>query len=432
MNKPNNISYEDLIKTITMFWIDRDLEDTMAKEVNDVVDSLATKLTKIDTKDGLKEYICSDKDSLGNILSLMEISEEKFKSSKPRIPWSEIEKHREGLLIGSACEVGELYLAVMDEEPDEALDKIAAKYDYVEIQPAENKLYCIDDDEESYDEGLAYVHLYDKKVVEVAERLGKMLVATSDAHFVTKDEAIVRSVLQRHVGYADDHQLDIYFRTTEEMLEEFAYLGGDKAREVVITNTVKIADMCDTISPVRPDKCPPVIEDSDKTLRDICYTKAHEMYGDPLPEIVEKRQELDDDIFTLGRELEQLDVQLKYFNLQRVKSETNYNNLKERLKEVQDQIKSIEANVDSMSKDKLKMADDLEETKLVFDETDDELTQLRESILQNDSESKSISDRLDDIRSRINEAVSNGVFVLTGGPGTGKTTIIKSICYFFR
>ena len=226
-------------------------------------------------------FLIKNEEGKQNLYELMSIAEERFKASKPRIPWSEIEKHREGLLIGSACEVGELYLAVMDEEPDETLDRIAAKYDYVEIQPAENKLYCIDNDEESYDEGLAYVQTYDKKVIEVGERLGKMVVATSDAHFVTKDEAIVRSVLQRHVGYADDHQLDIYFRTTEEMLQCFSYLGEEKAWEIVVENSNKIAGMIEAVQVLFKEKEHyPVLDYAYFRLQEICYEKLEEIYGD--------------------------------------------------------------------------------------------------------------------------------------------------------
>ena len=137
-------------------------------------------------------FLVKNEEGKRNLFELMSIAEEKYKAFKPRIPWSEIEKHREGLLVGSACEVGELYLAVMDDEADVVLDKIAARYDYIEVQPAENKLYCVDEDELSYEEGLAYVRKYDKRVIEIAERLGKIVVATSDAHFVSPDEAVVR------------------------------------------------------------------------------------------------------------------------------------------------------------------------------------------------------------------------------------------------
>lgn len=218
-----------------------------------------------------------------NLFGLMSIAEDKYKAFKPRIPWSEIQKHREGLLVGSACEVGELYLAVMDEEPDAVLEEIASKYDYIEIQPAENKLYCVDDDETSYEEGLAYIQAFDKKVIALGEKLGKIIVATSDAHFVTKEEAVVRSVLQRYVGYANDEQLDIHFRTTEEMLEQFSYLGEEMAWEIVVENTNKIAEMTENIQVIyKTGEHYPVLDDAYLRLKEICEDKLHDLYGEEI------------------------------------------------------------------------------------------------------------------------------------------------------
>ena len=222
-----------------------------------------------------------------NLYQLMSDSEERYKAYKPRIPWSEIQKNREGLLVGSACEVGELYLAVMDGESDEVLEEIASRYDYIEVQPAENKLYCVDDDEASYVEGLEYVHQFDKKVIEIADRLGKMIVATSDAHFVTQEEAVVRAVLQRHLGYADDNQLEIYFRTTEEMLGCFSYLGEERAWEIVVENSNKIAEMIDDVTVVyKTGEHYPILNDASGRLRRICFQKAHEIYGDDISQEV--------------------------------------------------------------------------------------------------------------------------------------------------
>ena len=222
-----------------------------------------------------------------NLYQLMSDSEEKYKAFKPRMPWSEIQKNREGLLVGSACEVGELYLAVMDGESDGVLEEIASRYDYIEVQPAENKLYCVDDDEASYVEGLEYVQKFDKKVIEIADRLGKMIVATSDAHFVTQEEAVVRAVLQRHLGYADDNQLEIYFRTTEEMLGCFSYLGEERAWEIVVENSNKIAEMIDDVTVVyKTGEHYPILNDASGRLRRICFQKAHEIYGDDISQKV--------------------------------------------------------------------------------------------------------------------------------------------------
>lgn len=235
-------------------------------------------------------FLVKNEEGKRNLFELMSIAEEKYKAFKPRIPWSEIEKHREGLLVGSACEVGELYLAVMDDEADVVLDKIAARYDYIEVQPAENKLYCVDEDELSYEEGLSYVRKYDKRVIEIAERLGKIVVATSDAHFVSPDEAVVRSVLQRHVGYADDNQVDIHFRTTEEMLQCFDYLGEDKARQIVIDNTNKIAELIEDIQvSYKTGEHYPKLEDAYMRLKDCCDSKIREIYGmEPPQEVLDQ------------------------------------------------------------------------------------------------------------------------------------------------
>jgi len=221
-----------------------------------------------------------------NLYKLMSLSEEKYKGLKPRIPWSEIERYREGLLVGSACEVGELYLAIMnDNEPDDKLEEIARKYDFIEVQPAENKLYCIDEDECSYVEGLAYVRTFDRKVIEIGEKLGKIVVATSDAHFVSPDEAVVRSILQRHVGYADDYQLELHLRTTEEMLKSFDYLGQEKAYEIVVENTNRIADMIERVEVSQKTGVNyPVIDNAYERLKDICEEKLVELYGDNIPQ----------------------------------------------------------------------------------------------------------------------------------------------------
>jgi len=226
-------------------------------------------------------FLIQNDEGKENLYRLMTMAEEDYKAYKPRIPWSEIQKNRKGLLIGSACEVGELSLAVSDDEPDSVLEEIASRYDYIEVQPAENKLYCLDDDECSYEEGLEYVRKFDKKIIEIAEKLGKLVVATSDAHFVTQEEAVVRSVLQRHVGYEDDNQLEIHFRTTEEMLQEFSYLGEEKAWEIVVENSNRIAGMIEDVKVVyKTAEFYPKLDNASERLREICYRKLEKIYGD--------------------------------------------------------------------------------------------------------------------------------------------------------
>ena len=208
----------------------------------------------------------------------------------PCIPKSLLDENREGLLLGSACEAGELYEALVEDRPDEEIAAIVEYYDYLEIQPVGNNMFMIASDKHSGVNSVEDIQDLNRRVVALGDRFMKPVVATCDVHFLDPEDEIYRRVIQTSKGFKDaDNQAPLFLRTTDEMLKEFMYLGPDKAEEVVITNTVKIADMIDTIKPVRPDKCPPVIADSDKTLTEICYSKAHEIYGDPLPDIVEER-----------------------------------------------------------------------------------------------------------------------------------------------
>lgn len=232
-----------------------------------------------------------------NLYKLISKSHLDYFSKRPRIPKSELLKHRDGLLIGSACEAGELFRAILRGDSEARIAQIAALYDYLEIQPAENNRFMILNDEKyPHIQSVRDLETLNERVVALGEKLGKPVVATCDAHFLNPEDEIYRRMIMSSKGYADaDNQAPLYFRTTDEMLEEFSYLGGEKAQEVVITNSNRIADMIETISPVRPDKCPPVIENSDGQLRQICAQKAHELYGENLPAIVEERmnKELD-------------------------------------------------------------------------------------------------------------------------------------------
>ena len=209
----------------------------------------------------------------------------------PRIPKSVLAKYREGLIIGSACEAGELFQAVVRGVPDSELGRIVNFYDYLEIQPIGNNAFMIRNEDSSVqnEEDLRDLN---RRIVRLGEQFQKPVCATCDVHFLDPEDEVYRRIIMAGKGFKDcDEQAPLYLRTTEEMLEEFAYLGPDKAQEVVVTNTRFIADQCELISPVRPDKCPPVIENSDETLRNICYNRAHELYGEELPEIVVERLE---------------------------------------------------------------------------------------------------------------------------------------------
>ena len=210
---------------------------------------------------------------------------------RPKIPKSELQKYREGLIVGSACEAGELYRAIVNGRSEEEIARIVSFYDYLEIQPIGNNAFMLKDEDGTVktEEDLRDIN---RRIVRLGEEFKKPVAATCDVHFLDPEDEIYRRIIMAGKGFKDaDDQAPLYLRTTEEMLEEFSYLGSDKAEEVVITNTNRIADMCEKISPTRPDKCPPVIENSDAMLRKICYDKAHSMYGENLPEIVVERLE---------------------------------------------------------------------------------------------------------------------------------------------
>ena len=224
-----------------------------------------------------------------NLYKLISLAHIKYYHRRPRIPKSEFIRYRDGLLIGSACEAGELYRAILNGRPEEEISRLVNFYDYLEIQPLGNNAFLVRDEDSPVASNDDLIEI-NKKIVRLGEQFHKPVVATCDVHFLDPEDEIYRRIIMAGQGFKDaDEQAPLFLRTTEEMLKEFAYLGSEKAEEVVITNTNRIADMCEKISPVRPDKCAPVIENSDQMLRDICYNKAHKMYGDPLPEIVQER-----------------------------------------------------------------------------------------------------------------------------------------------
>lgn len=227
-----------------------------------------------------------------NLYTLISMSHLKYYARRPRIPKSELSKYREGLLVGSACEAGELYQAILNDKSEERIAKIANFYDYLEIQPLGNNQFMIESQKITKVQNEEDLKEINRKIVALGERFNKPVVGTCDVHFMNPEDEVYRRIIMAGKGFGDaDNQPPLYLRTTDEMLEEFEYLGSAKAREIVIENPVKIAEMVEKITPVRPDKCPPVIPDSDKMLRDICYNKAHSMYGENLPEIVTERLE---------------------------------------------------------------------------------------------------------------------------------------------
>ena len=274
----------------------RFLERFKKKNIRDLDELNTYSAMSVDAIKKLKTYhiILLAKNEIGriNLYHLVSLSHLDYYARRPRIPKSVLAKYREGLIIGSACEAGELFRAVVDERPEEEIARIVEFYDYLEIQPTGNNEFMIRDPKMTKVSTVADLQDLNRKIVELGEKFNKPVCATCDVHFLNPEDEVYRRIIMSNKGFGDaDLQPPLYLRTTEEMLEEFQYLGAEKAEEVVVTNTNRIADMIDRISPVRPDKCPPVIENSAGILRDICYNRAHELYGENLPDIVTERLE---------------------------------------------------------------------------------------------------------------------------------------------
>ena len=274
----------------------RFLERFKKKNIRDLDELNTYSAMSVDAIKKLKTYhiILLAKNEIGriNLYRLVSLSHLDYYARRPRIPKSVLAKYREGLIIGSACEAGELFRAVVDERPEEEIARIVEFYDYLEIQPTGNNEFMIRDPKMTKVSTVADLQDLNRKIVELGEKFNKLVCATCDVHFLNPEDEVYRRIIMSNKGFGDaDLQPPLYLRTTEEMLDEFQYLGAEKAEEVVVTNTNRIADMIDRISPVRPDKCPPVIENSAGILRDICYNRAHELYGKDLPDIVTERLE---------------------------------------------------------------------------------------------------------------------------------------------
>ena len=250
---------------------------------------------KIDYKSKPTNHIillAKNQQGLKNIYKLVSMSHLNYFYKKPRLPKSIITKYRDGIIIGSACEAGEVFRAVAAKKPDDEIKKIASFYDYLEIQPLINNRFMVESGMVESNDDLRNFNL---KVVEIGDALGKPVVATTDAHYDEPESAIYRNILMAGMGYKDaERGQGLYMRTTEEMLEEFSYLG-DRAKEIVIDNSLMIADSIEKLRPVPKGKFPPKIQGADETLRKSCLERAHQIYGNPLPERIAARlnKELD-------------------------------------------------------------------------------------------------------------------------------------------
>ena len=233
--------------------------------------------------------LAKNQTGLKNIYKLVSLSHIDYFYKRPRIPRSVLEAHREGLIIGSACEAGEFYQAVIEGKSDDELIEIASFYDYLEIQPLGNNRFLIEEGRATDDNELI---ANNPKVVEIADKLGKLTVATTDAHYPNQESSIYRNIIMQGIGFRDTPSDSLYLRTTDEMMEEFSYLG-DRAEEIVITNTNRIAAVIEDVKPIPDGKFPPKIEGSETKLRESCYEKARSIYGDPLPKDVEERLEVE-------------------------------------------------------------------------------------------------------------------------------------------
>ncbi len=271
--------------------LDKLRDEYHANNISDINPILAGLKAKTGSLKNLRRYhfivLAKNQVGLKNLYKLISYSHLKYYNKKPIMPRSELIRHREGLIFGSACEAGELFSAMVSGADHDELVRIASFYDYLEIQPIANNRFMIEKGIAKDDEDL---RTFNRRILALADELGKPCVATGDVHFLEPEDEAFRRILMAGLGFSDaDNQAPLYLKTTDEMLEEFSYLGEDRAFEVVVTNTNKIADWCETLRPVPRENYPPKIEGSAKELEDMCYEKAKRMYGDPLPDVVKKR-----------------------------------------------------------------------------------------------------------------------------------------------
>ena len=278
-----------LIMHRLMVRMEEELDIHTLQEINDRMTTLRAKGRITDRHARHIIILAKNQVGLRNLYHLISDSNLKYFKRVPRIPKSELLELREGLIIGSACEAGELFQAILDGKSEDELKRIASFYDYLEIQPLANNMFML---AKGIAKDVEQLREYNRTVVRLGEELGKMVVATGDVHFLNPEDEIFRHILLATKGFDDaDKENPLYFRTTDNMLEEFSYLGEEKAYEVVVTNPNLIADMCETLRPVPHNLFAPKIENSVEDLKALVYGKLHRLYGENPPELITKRVE---------------------------------------------------------------------------------------------------------------------------------------------
>ncbi|MBR2951554.1 MAG: PolC-type DNA polymerase III [Clostridia bacterium] len=275
------------------FCMQRQLREEGVQDFDSMIRNMSEQTDPLLLKPYHMILLAKNKDGLKNLYKLISASYLQYFRRFPRIPKTLLSEHREGLIVGSACEAGELFTAILDNRPASDIEEIASFYDYLEIQPLCNNRFLIESGKAEDEEALRNLN---RRIVALGEKLGKPVVATCDAHFMNEEDDLYRKILLASKKFADaDKDSGLYFRTTEEMLEEFSYLGEEKAREVVITNPNKIAEMVEDILPIPDGQYTPEMEGAEQELTESCWRRAKDWYGDPLPKLVEDRlsRELD-------------------------------------------------------------------------------------------------------------------------------------------
>ena len=265
---------------------------TLLSQVNGVLDGLSKKQGSGSTKNSFHMVILvKNKTGLRNLYEMISHSHLKYFKRHPLMPLTMVKSMREGLIIGSACEAGELYSAVVRGATWNELVKIASFYDYLEIQPVANNAFML---EKGMVKNEEQIRDFNRTIVKLGDHLKKPVVATGDVHFIEPEDCHFREILMTGMGFSDaDKQAPLYFKTTQEMLDEFSYLGPDKAFEVVVTNTNLIADSCENIRPIPKEQYPPKIDHSAEDIENMSRNKVREIYGENPPKEVSDRLEVE-------------------------------------------------------------------------------------------------------------------------------------------